>query len=267
MKKEKLFTIAQLAKACQTSRATLLRLEKAGLLEPAYIDEESGYRYFDSISVFSVSRVLSYQDLGILQKELSQMRKEPNSYELVLQKLEQKLSVMEEYVENLRIYTGKLKHLSIVEYSFPEHYCYQKIFKNVDDPSLIRGFLWDTFDEAIHMGFSLNRMLGPYVSISMDPTLSDINPGNVHDYTVCIPIVSPQKGENIKYMPRSHTVSSYLYGGSVDIVKAFGNIFDYIGQSGMHMTGEARVISIISSYPGESIPQDKWVSRVCLLTD
>ena len=43
-----LFTVHQVSRCCGISRATILRLENKGLLRPAYIDAQSGYRYYDN---------------------------------------------------------------------------------------------------------------------------------------------------------------------------------------------------------------------------
>lgn len=46
MKKEELISIGELAKACHVSPKTLRHYAKLGILEPAYIDPESSYRYY-----------------------------------------------------------------------------------------------------------------------------------------------------------------------------------------------------------------------------
>lgn len=264
MKKENNFTISQLAKACKTSRATLLRLESAGLLTPAFVDEASGYRYYDSKSVFRVTRILSYQDLGISQKELSYFATQDNAYDLILQSLEKKLRIMEAYVENLKVYTGQYKHLSVIDYSFPEHYCYTKIIKDETDSTKIRGYLWKAFDEAVQKGYSVNRSIGPYVSIDLKKAITEKFTPKSYDYTLCIPIVAPLKGDNIVHVCRANTVSAYMNGGSSDIGKAIKIIIDRIGQTDKHLCGEARVVGIIFSYPGEEIPIEEWISRLCI---
>ena len=43
-----LFSIGEIGKVCGVSRTTLRRLEEKGLVLPAYIDENSGYRYYDN---------------------------------------------------------------------------------------------------------------------------------------------------------------------------------------------------------------------------
>ena len=45
---KKLFQITEAAHACGLSRSTLMRMEKKGLLTPAYIAAESGRRYYDN---------------------------------------------------------------------------------------------------------------------------------------------------------------------------------------------------------------------------
>ena len=39
-----LFTVSQVSRSCGISRATILRLEDKGLLTPARVDEQNGYR-------------------------------------------------------------------------------------------------------------------------------------------------------------------------------------------------------------------------------
>ena len=60
-KPEGTFSINSLARTCGVSRASILRMEKEGLLEPAYTDPENSYRYYDCKSVAEVIRILNYQ--------------------------------------------------------------------------------------------------------------------------------------------------------------------------------------------------------------
>lgn len=71
--KPRLYKIGQLARACDISRATLMRFEEDGLLTPAYINEESGYRYYDSNNLAQVLNVLKFQKLGFTKKEIRTM--------------------------------------------------------------------------------------------------------------------------------------------------------------------------------------------------
>ena len=55
-----LFRIAQAANACGLSRSTILRMEESGLLTPAYIEPESGRRYYDN---HNIARILQIENL------------------------------------------------------------------------------------------------------------------------------------------------------------------------------------------------------------
>ena len=54
---KKLFQITEAAHACGLSRSTLMRMEKKGLLTPAYIAAESGRRYYDNHDVARILEV------------------------------------------------------------------------------------------------------------------------------------------------------------------------------------------------------------------
>ena len=60
-----LFTISEVSRSCGVSRATILRLESRGLLRPAYVDESSGYRYYDNNNVSWVMQVQLFLGMGL----------------------------------------------------------------------------------------------------------------------------------------------------------------------------------------------------------
>jgi len=265
MNTNNLFTITQLAKACNTSRATLLRLEEAGLLHPSYVNPENGYRYYEINNVFRVARILSYQDFGLTQKELSEINFSENPKELIIQKLERKLKFMEEYITNLRIYTGQGTHLELSAYEIPELYCYKKVYKNIKDQTLVRGYLWKTFNEMVAKGYSINRNKPPFVSVQLNNMYNNNFKEQEYDYTVYIPVIpSKNFNEEIEVLSACSTISVLLKGGSGDIIVAFQKLLKYASDNNLSLTGEARILSIIVAYPGENIPEETWVSRVCV---
>ena len=54
---KKLFSVGQVTKSCDISRTTILRLESRGLLAPAFIDEKTGYRYYDILNITKIKNV------------------------------------------------------------------------------------------------------------------------------------------------------------------------------------------------------------------
>lgn len=261
---QKYITITQLAKACNTSRATLLRLEEAKLLEPVYVDESNGYRYYDSTSVFRVARILTYQDLGITRTELTEFYGSEDTQKLLLQSLEQKLDLMEDYVANLRIYLGQMPHLELSNYTFSEIYCYKEIFTGVSDPRQVRNLMWNTFDKVIYMGYPLYINQTPFISVSMSQFNKVKTSGGALDYTVYIPVLPEKNMENVVLLPRCQSVVSLLRGGSKDIIIAAENIMKYSKNNNLKLSDEIRILGVVTSYPGENIPMENWISRVCI---
>ena len=56
-----LFSIRQVAHACNLSRSSLSRLEDKGLLTPAYTDAKSGYRYYDTHNINRILQIQKFQ--------------------------------------------------------------------------------------------------------------------------------------------------------------------------------------------------------------
>lgn len=68
---KKLFQITEAAHACGLSRSTLMRMEKKGLLTPAYIAAESGRRYYDSHDVARILQIEKFKSMGFTTEQIA----------------------------------------------------------------------------------------------------------------------------------------------------------------------------------------------------
>ena len=68
---KKLFQITEAAHACGLSRSTLMRLEKKGLLKPAYIAPDSGRRYYDNHNVARILQIEKFKAMGFGTEEIA----------------------------------------------------------------------------------------------------------------------------------------------------------------------------------------------------
>lgn len=66
-KDKKLFKIGEVARIFNISMGTIRHYEKAGLLKPEYVDEESGYRYYSDrqFEVLNTIRYLRVLDMSL----------------------------------------------------------------------------------------------------------------------------------------------------------------------------------------------------------
>lgn len=265
-KNERLYTINQVAKFCSTSRSTIMRMEKDGILTPAYVNDETGYRYYSNREVLRIVRNLSLSEVGITHKELAKYYSGTESYVNLLETLEKKEKELRDLLAILRVQTGQEMHLHTSVFDFPAMYCYTRVLKDVVDSTSIRGQMWKTVEEAIEKGFLLKREMHPFVSVDASHFIKGNFKNRKYDYTINIPILWNEESapEDVIFYPESHTLSTLLYGGNKDIAKAFVRLGEQIAFRKLIPSGDARVTGIVNSYSGEEIPMEYWVSRVCI---
>ena len=64
------FQISEIAKLTGVSIRTLHYYDKIKLLEPAFVDEQNGYRFYDERSLERMQEILFYRELDFPLKEI-----------------------------------------------------------------------------------------------------------------------------------------------------------------------------------------------------
>ena len=57
--------IGEFSKMAKTTISTLRYYDKIGLLKPEYIDESTGYRYYNESQLSDIVKILELKDLGV----------------------------------------------------------------------------------------------------------------------------------------------------------------------------------------------------------
>lgn len=70
---DELLTIGKLSKAVNISTDTLRYYDEIGLLKPAYIAQDSGYRYYTVNQARALSRILEFKEYGFSLGEIKEM--------------------------------------------------------------------------------------------------------------------------------------------------------------------------------------------------
>src|SRR5215469_2663679 len=73
--------IGEFAQVVHVSIATLRHYEKVGLLKPAVLDPDTGYRYYSLDQLPRVHRLLALKDLGFSLEQIAQILEEALSLE------------------------------------------------------------------------------------------------------------------------------------------------------------------------------------------
>lgn len=88
---KKLFQITEAAHACGLSRSTLMRMEKKGLLTPAYIAAESGRRYYDNHDVARILQIEKFKSMGLTTEQIADYFAQGGEISTLLATLESRL--------------------------------------------------------------------------------------------------------------------------------------------------------------------------------
>lgn len=95
-------SIGQMAKMNQVSVQTLRLYDKMGLLQPAYINQETGYRYYDMKQNATLDMIQYMKGAGMTLKEISDVF-EHKDYSLLNTTLQNHLNDIEEQIEALHL--------------------------------------------------------------------------------------------------------------------------------------------------------------------
>lgn len=94
--------ISEIAKLTGVSVRTLHYYDEIGLLKPAFVDEQNGYRYYDDNALARLQEILFYRELDFSLKSISDILSSPNyNKKEALSKQKQLLMLKKERMERL----------------------------------------------------------------------------------------------------------------------------------------------------------------------
>lgn len=97
------FRIGELSKICNVTVKTIRFYETEGLLQPAYVDKFTGYRYYDKTSCTRLLEILMFKELGFSLKEIKKL-----NIEIIKEKiseLKKQISLIEKSINKLEMIT------------------------------------------------------------------------------------------------------------------------------------------------------------------
>ena len=65
-----MYKIGDFSSMSKTTIKTLRYYEKEGLLMPVYIEQNTGYRYYESSQLIDISKIISLRQIGLSIKEI-----------------------------------------------------------------------------------------------------------------------------------------------------------------------------------------------------
>ena len=68
-----MYKIGDFSSMSKTTIKTLRYYEKEGLLMPVYIEQNTGYRYYESSQLIDISKIISLRQIGLSIKEIKKV--------------------------------------------------------------------------------------------------------------------------------------------------------------------------------------------------
>ena len=84
--------IGEFARVFEISIKTIRFYEEKGLINPCYIDNYTGYRYFDKTNIEEMTKILILKDLGLSLKEIKNFKFNEQDIKNKIQNYEKKVN-------------------------------------------------------------------------------------------------------------------------------------------------------------------------------
>ncbi len=262
MKKD-LFTINQVGKCCGVSRSTIMRLEDRGLLKPAYVDPETGYRYYDNFSASLILQVRLFLELGMSYDDIVlYYRAGGNSPEL-LKQIEGKYRMLRRAYQEIKMRTDKHQEITFEFLTLPQYVCLTREHRGATVRDRYQAMV-DLYNEAVEKGYKLSYSEPLFGITPRTDYLEEQFEERDCDFICCIPLDPAYAPEEAVVIPSGRAYSCLFYGGYERRPEAFNQLGRKIRELGLKPTGSVRMLGLVAPYTGQSIPGENYVTRLAV---
>ncbi len=257
-----LFSITQAAHACNLSRSSLIRLEERGLLTPTRTNAKSGYRYYDNNNISRILQIQKFQQMGFSPEEIVSYYESGGKADGLLEALEQKLSVLQQQIAEMRLRSQDVPDMSLSFLKIPETLCCVRKYQG----SLIQDKYhasYDFFHECVEKGIALAPKPFFIINERTDYLEGKIN-STPYDFHVCIPVLPEQAPEDAVPIPSCTALSLLVYGNYSNLNEAHLYLGEQVRKRGLTPAGYIRAIALVAPYVGKEINPDRYCSQLML---
>lgn len=268
MEKSRLFPIGEIAKLFHLSVGTLRHYEKLGLLQPEYIDPESGYRYystrqFEGLNTIRYLRVLDTpleqiaeflknRDVDNIQELLSQQKKaviqKRRELEIIERKIDHRLQQIEDAVsselDTIRFVSYPARRITWIRNPMSIH-----SYLDLEVP--IRQLEGKQKDAMVFLG-----KIG--VGISQEHLIA----GEFQKYDMVFMFLDPEDEYegNVEELPTETCVTLRFCGSHADAPVQYKKLDDFIRNHNLKIAGFSKEITMIDY--GITNETEKFVTEI-----
>lgn len=258
----RLFTVSELARACGSSRASLIRMEEDGFLTPYRVDPETGYRYYDADNAAQVGQYQMLQSLGLTRREIADYYYGRIDRAAFLAGQRQKFDRMQRRLEELVIRQVRAREPFFSFVDLPELYCWcvTMTISSVEESATLT---YDAYGKCIEEGY---RILGtePLFALRADGGRPSADGAPApYELTSCIPVEPPARPDpRLRRFPAARAFSGLASGSYATIPALYQSFWREVEARRLQLTGPVRMIALVAPYVGKHISPEDFCYRV-----
>ncbi len=253
----KLFTSAEVCRACGISRTTLFRLEEIGFLKPYIVNPTTGYRYYDLQNITAIGQFQKLQILGLSKKEIVNVYYESIDSEEFLKTQRQKMYMMQRFLNEYEYQHDHNKSNLGTFITLPAISCY------------CTDITVSSFDEAAMLDYLAHEKCVDegYQLLGTEPLFGILNGrdvwqkaiGSKVQYTFCIPIQPCSASDpNIHFFPETKGFSVIGYGDYSCVATLEKRFWEEIDKRNLTPSGSVRLIMHVGGYTGAHYKSENY---------
>ena len=262
MEKVQTFQVKEVCEICNITRKTLLVYEEKGLLCPHYVNQDSGYRYYNAENVSKIMHVKKMQSFGFSLNEIHEYLNDTKKMHEVFERLNKLKESLDETIKELRMrmMTEEYDSQEIIKTVFPRRYCYAK---RAETKGFIEAlnFLRETHLEAIKTERD-DKVPKMYTSLlSYDGDTPDLF-GRC-EMLYCIPMLDGYDGENAFIEEETSALCIFHRGSYSTIAESVKKLLDHIKESDISAAGPMRFIWL-EGPPVHGDRKEKYLTQIAV---
>lgn len=231
-----LLSIGELSKLQNISRQTLIYYDHIGLFSPAYIDENTHYRYYSIKQIDSLDTILIMKKIGFSLEEIKQYMKDYRMDQSI-DMLEKQIPLLTQQIKDLQMIKSRIEHRCALlkqvsalknkkaTIQIENMSCQTLFIEPVSSPYTLEETSVATKKCFVH---AFQQKIPIYFQSGDIIPFQHIQQGNytlaTHAFLACEP---SQSQKNIIQIPEGKIISSYHIGDYASIGKTYKELLSY----------------------------------------
>lgn len=269
--RDDLFIVHKAVKAAGLSRTSIVKLERAGFIQPKKVNKKTGYRYFDIFNVYKLVQYRAMRLMGMTQQEIyGYFSDDADRSEEILEQMQVRLRLLQRGYEEFALRTAREKNDSFSFVDMDEMTCLtaEGEFSSLKEMEVAALNLSVEVVERRFGSLATEMMFGEWYDVQTER--SD-DAERLYHVKVCVPIEPkiPVEAERtgVEVFPACRMFSILHYGSYEDVAafdEARNRLWKEIEARGLKPVGAMRNIGVVAPYVGGSIDRKEDVFRLAV---